>query len=259
MKTKKRAFTLIELLVVIAIIALLLAILMPGLRRAKEIAKTLVCRTNVRSLTTGYRMFVESNDHKGFKYSKEIDGTHNLWLLEIADQVGDLDKVRYCPKTKYNDSNPTPGEWQPNKIVGSSTIRWIWPFENEDTNHLEQGSYATNWWMYRDKTGPMAFKTANPQNSGKVPIFYDSKWVDNITGNDQFPGQHIDLDAGGSFHSMLGLLMNRHRDELNIGFVDGHVEAVELKMLWSLKWGKEFITQGEVTRPDGSPIYQRGN
>ena len=45
---RKRAFTLIELLVVIAIIALLLAILMPGLRRAKELAREVVCKSHLQ-------------------------------------------------------------------------------------------------------------------------------------------------------------------------------------------------------------------
>jgi len=45
---KHRGFTLIELLVVIAIIALLMAILMPALRRVKEQAKTVVCRSHLQ-------------------------------------------------------------------------------------------------------------------------------------------------------------------------------------------------------------------
>jgi prepilin-type N-terminal cleavage/methylation domain-containing protein len=45
--TKRNGFTLIELLVVIAIIALLLAILMPSLRKAKEMARRVVCATNL--------------------------------------------------------------------------------------------------------------------------------------------------------------------------------------------------------------------
>ena len=49
MKTKK-AFTLIELLVVIAIIALLMAIVMPGLKRAKEYARKIVCQSNERQI-----------------------------------------------------------------------------------------------------------------------------------------------------------------------------------------------------------------
>ena len=47
---KQKAFTLIELLVVIAVIALLMAILMPALRRAKEQARALVCGRHLQQL-----------------------------------------------------------------------------------------------------------------------------------------------------------------------------------------------------------------
>lgn len=47
---RKNAFTLIELLVVIAVIALLMAIVMPGLRKAKEYAKKVICQSNQRQI-----------------------------------------------------------------------------------------------------------------------------------------------------------------------------------------------------------------
>ena len=49
---RRRAFTLIELLVVISIIALLLSILMPGLKRAKDLAKRTICATRLRQVGT---------------------------------------------------------------------------------------------------------------------------------------------------------------------------------------------------------------
>ena len=60
MKTK--AFTLIELLVVIAIIAVLMAILMPSLNAAKDQAKRIHCRGNVKTLALAWLMYKDDND-----------------------------------------------------------------------------------------------------------------------------------------------------------------------------------------------------
>ncbi len=60
----RAGFTLIELLVVIAVIALLMAILLPALQRAKDQARDVICRSNLRGVGTGILMYLEDNDHK---------------------------------------------------------------------------------------------------------------------------------------------------------------------------------------------------
>ena len=61
---KTKGFTLIELLVVIAVIAILLAILMPALRRAKEQGQRAACLSNVKQLTVAWLMYAYENDDK---------------------------------------------------------------------------------------------------------------------------------------------------------------------------------------------------
>ena len=59
---KKQGFTLIELLVVISIIALLIAILLPSLARAKELANRAVCSANVRGIIQSMFIYAQSNN-----------------------------------------------------------------------------------------------------------------------------------------------------------------------------------------------------
>ncbi|MEN6385330.1 MAG: type II secretion system protein [Phycisphaerales bacterium] len=59
---KKTAFTLVELLVVISIIAMLLAVLLPALNKAREIGKRTICMSNIKQLGTGTAMYC--NEYK---------------------------------------------------------------------------------------------------------------------------------------------------------------------------------------------------
>jgi prepilin-type N-terminal cleavage/methylation domain-containing protein/prepilin-type processing-associated H-X9-DG protein len=71
----RRAFTLIEILVVVAIITILIAILLPSLSRAREQARSMSCRSNLKQLMTG--MILYATDQRA------LPGTHGLFWMQI--------------------------------------------------------------------------------------------------------------------------------------------------------------------------------
>lgn len=97
-----RAFTLIELLVVVAIIVALLAILMPSMGRAIEVANRAVCASNQRQL--GLTGLNYATDHVGmFPDSTRPDGRQTTWHMHpdqrdlLMDRYGMLYKSFSCP------------------------------------------------------------------------------------------------------------------------------------------------------------------
>ncbi len=77
---RRGGFTLIELLVVIAIIALLLSVLMPSLRRARAIAKRLVCAHNLKQISLAVDLYLHSNDNTYPCAQDPLPAGYWLWM-----------------------------------------------------------------------------------------------------------------------------------------------------------------------------------
>ncbi|RMH13153.1 MAG: prepilin-type N-terminal cleavage/methylation domain-containing protein [Planctomycetota bacterium] len=96
-------FTLIELLVVIAIIALLISILLPSLRGAREVAYTTMCSSHMRQIVTAGILYAQDNQSQFWNttdWSRRVDANGRLYPGHLYDYVEQLDEITECPKNK---------------------------------------------------------------------------------------------------------------------------------------------------------------
>ena len=87
---KRKGFTLIELLVVVAIIAILAAMLLPALSKARERARQGVCMGNLKQLSLAWLMYANDNDEyfPGWEYQSGVENGYGPnWMVDMLPYV----------------------------------------------------------------------------------------------------------------------------------------------------------------------------
>ena len=264
--TKKKGFTLIELLVVISIIALLIAILMPALNRAREQAKFVVCKSNLRQYAIAMALFLAESDdsycesHKCLFLKAPNDPAgqcqwHNVgYDYERSTYMGVSAKIN-GPLWPYLDSmdvHVCPTFYGFAKKYGT-----MHSGHNPDIAIVPQYSYSQNVYLggkgygtYFDPVGVR--KESQVVNPSRVLLFVeetiwpigppDDIWLANCSLNDTcFWSRHPKDPAGfpgdcvATYHNTSLAMQNEGMG--NGVFVDGHVELTSARAEFAYPWG----------------------
>lgn len=231
--SRRNAFTLIELLVVIAVIAVLMAILMPALNRAREQGKRTACVSNLRQLTMGWILYADDNNDKIVAANTGATGAWVVYADATTTEQTRIDGIRsgtlfrYCPETKlYKCPTGVRGEVVTyaitdamngyNGIPGTTDLmvyrRMQVKRADERIVFLDEGRLSPNSWT----------------------LWYDQeRWWDQITA--------------------------RHGEGTNFGFADGHGEYWKWKDPRTVEVANIDYTTWQNTTRNGADSFSYGN
>jgi len=218
-------FTLVELLVVVAIIALLLAVLLPALSRARGLGQSAACLNNLRQLQTCWLMY--ANDHDG-----TLPPNLSVYDLSTGEPIPGLDlRLTWCAGNARKDvttANIEKGYLFP---YNRSTAIYHCPADKarvagSNVRHtrsynMSQSITGISFGNALDQAIPTFQKLTQIRNPDPANLFifidvHEDQIADSLFG--------IPLPGGPLDGIWFDLPAGRHHDGCNLSFADGHVE-----------------------------------
>ncbi len=220
------AFTLIELLVVVAVVSLLMAILLPSLARAREMAKEVRCRAFIRQLGTGMTMYL--NEYDTFPVHQwRISDEHRVrWFNAMADLLAGFD-VSSCPSVPDWEVGRNNSYGYNYKYLGSgrdNAISPTAPFENYPVKEVPCPG-RTIAFAGCDGTG---WKKPHVNGVKDVDMFGNHGYTLDPT---YLPEYCVETYSGGTlepyaWHNYRTYISDRHFGGSSCCFADGHVDRI---------------------------------
>jgi prepilin-type N-terminal cleavage/methylation domain-containing protein/prepilin-type processing-associated H-X9-DG protein len=214
-------FTLVELLVVISIIALLLALLLPSLSKAKGQARVVVCANNLHAIGLGWAYYWQDNNDT-FPSLLITPSVH--WFY------GGKEPVIYPTGQRYRPLNPYVGRAMqkennaaPFRCPGDRPIGKLWPVDGDVTGGHTVYDYFGNCYMLNYcLTYHCNYKTGMPVDNAPFRLS-DVKIATCrvvLAGDIQWYYTAFNASWDANFHTEI--------DKFNLLFLDGHVRYIKM-------------------------------